>query len=292
MLRKTPFFLVGVLILISACSPEQQLSRAKSLEKKGEYYKAWEKYQELAANRPQSPTAPEAVFRAGWIAQRQFDDCFMASTFYDEVLTRYPDSDPWAKAALLQKNSCPDYFPLIPGSIWVEVDSDTKGSNARVEISCHPDEKQANALPSQAGKLVKDYYAGAKKSISLELFYKKDQQELHEMKRGQENSSIVILKWPVEVGTKWTNRDGARSTTYQIVSLDETVSVVAGDFKDCLHVRSSGMGESAIKNEYYAPGVGRVLTSITSNQNEKRITELASYKIMDAPAFSVEETKP
>src|SRR4051812_19699076 len=93
-------------LALSACSPERDLAKAKALEKSGKVYKAWEKYQEFAAKNPQHPRAPEAIFRAGWVAQQNFNDCFMANTFYDEVLTRYPESDPWSRAAMLQKNSC------------------------------------------------------------------------------------------------------------------------------------------------------------------------------------------
>jgi len=34
-----------------------------------------------------------------------------------------------------------------------------------------------------------------------------------------------------------------------------------------------------VKSDYYAPGVGPVLTTLTSQAGEKRITELASYSI-------------
>ncbi len=276
--KKAILYFLPLVFLAAGCSPERQMARAHSLEKKGKYYRAWEKYQEIAANNPQSSVAPEAIFRAGWVAQRNFDDCFMAATFYDDILGRYPDSEPWAQAALLQKNSCPDYFPLIAGSSWTEVDSDTKGANARVDIVCGPS-GEPRSLPGQSGKIVKNYYAGDKKSLSLELIYKKEELELKEYKAGQENLAVVLLKWPVAVGSKWMNRVDGRAIHYEIVSLEAPVSVLAGEFNECLHVRSYVNAESGVKNEYYAPGIGRVLTSITSKGVEKRITELSTYKV-------------
>jgi hypothetical protein len=66
---------------------------------------------------------------------------------------------------------------------------------------------------------------------------------------------------------------------YKIVSLDEKVRVVAGEFEHCLKVQSGVSGiVGASTNEYYAPGVGRVLTTISTKGNENRVTELLSYK--------------
>ena len=274
-------FFLPIVIFAAGCSPERQLASAQKLEKKGKYYKAWGRYQEIAANNPQSAVAPEAIFRAGWVAQRNFDDCYMAGTFYDDILDRYPDSEPWAQVALLQKNSCPDYFPLIAGSSWTEVDSDTKGANARVEILCEPS-GEPRSMPGQSGKIVKNYYAGAKKSFSFEIVYKKEEHALKEYKPGQENLAIDILKWPVEVGSKWVNRVDGRAVNYEIVSIEALVSVLAGEFTQCLHVRSYVNGDPGVKNEYYEPGIGRVLTSISSKGGEKRITELSVYKIEDS----------
>ena len=70
--------------------------------------------------------------------------------------------------------------------------------------------------------------------------------------------------------------------------MDKKLSVMAGDFRECLHVRSYVAGEGVVKNEYYAPEVGRILTSITTKAGEKRITELASYNIATDLDFTVE----
>lgn len=284
---KTKFSLIvfslGALI-VSGCGADRKLDRAMSLEKEGKVYKAWEKYQEFAAKNPQHARAPEAVFRAGWVAQRHFGDCFMAQTFYDEVLTRYPDASPWGEAALLQKNSCPDYFPLVAGSRWVEGDSDTKGKNARIEITCEAVVGEPKTLPSQAGVLMRQFYAGDKKSLVTKATYRKDQLELREY-RSENAPPLVLLKWPVEVGTKWSTQADGRLVRYEIASLSAQVSVVAGDYDDCLHVRSSYPGDSTIRNEFYAPGIGRILTSMTTSKGEKRITELLEASLVEAPDF-------
>lgn len=272
------------ILLALGCSPDRQLNRAEKVEKKGEVYKAWELYQEFAAKHPSHPRAPEAVFRAGWVAQSHFNDCFMANTFYDEVVTRYPDSDPWAKAASLQKNNCPDYFPLIPGSQWTEVDSESKGQNARIEVSCEEIPGEPKSLPSQAGLLNRQFYAGDKKSLTTKATYRKDQMELQEF-RSDKISPTVLIKWPIETNARWSTQVEGRLARYELATMSSHVSVMAGDFDDCLVIRSFFPGESAVKNEYYAPGVGRVLTTVTTPKGEKRITELSTYKISEIPEY-------
>jgi hypothetical protein len=286
--------IIGATALVSiiGCSPDRQLERIRTLERKGQYYKAWEKYQEFVAAHPKHPGAPEAVFRAGYVAQQHFNDCFMASTFYDEVIARYPTSEPWSQAATLQKNNCPDYFPLIEGSSWTEVDSDTKGKTARIEIMCETFSDSPRLLRSQAGRLIKTYFAGDKKSLVRSLVYKKEQTELQQSSTGQEADPEIIMKWPIDVGTRWATRIAGRVTNCEISSIDRAISVVAGDFEGCLLIRSYSSDEGAVKNDYYAPGVGHILTSITSKAGEKRITELASYRINENSSFSTDGTTP
>src|SRR5205814_584439 len=113
--------------------------------------------------------------------------------------------------------------------------------------------------------------------------YKKDQSELQEFKQGQDEDPHVVLKWPIEIGNHWKSKGEGRIFNSEIISLSTHISVSAGDFDQCLLVRSFATGDTAAKNEYYAPGVGRVLTSLTSPKGEKRITELSSFHIKDVP---------
>src|SRR5258706_8792771 len=274
------------LFSLAGCGANHEFKAAIKLEKKKQYYKAWEKYQEFAANHPKHEKAPEALFRAGWVAHKNFQDCYIAQTFYEEVLLRYPQSDPWARAAALQSRSCPDYFPLIGGAQWIEVDSDTNGKNARIEIVEVPLKGQRKNLPSESGCLERTYFAGMKKFETTEYCYLKEQSEVLEFKKEAENIKKTVLKWPLEVGAKWTTRSSGQIFHYEIVSLDKDIAVAAGNFKHCLSVQSYIEGNPGAKIEYYAPQVGRVLTTSSTKQGEKRITELMSFKIPEMADFS------
>ncbi len=278
------FFIVG-------CTPQQRLERVRKLERKGKTYAAWQKYQEFAANYPKHEGAPEALFRAGWLSQRSLNDCGMANVFYDSVLEKYPQSDPWARLATNQKVNCPDYFPLTAGSQWVEGDSDSSGKNARIETVCKP-ATDKGAMPSEAGVLVRTYFAGKEKFKSTELLYKKIEGELRELDEANDPRPKVILQIPITVGARWKTKSGVRTFTYEIVANDKTVKVEAGEFNNCVLVRSSAEGVPGATNEYYAPSVGRVLTSFSTTAGEKRNTELLSYKPAPDVDFKTVQTNP
>ncbi len=280
------------LLVLCACTPNQQFHRAQKLQKKGNYYSAWQKYQEFAARYPKNPHAPEALFYAGWIAQQQRNDCGMAGVFYDQVAERYPQSDPWARLAAHEKNNCPDYFPLMPGFKWVEGDSETQGKNARVETVC----KSAagdGSLPSEAGILERTYFAGTAKFKSTQLIYKKSGDELQEFTSEDDPRYKVILKIPSQMGAHWKTKWAERIFNYEIVADDKTVKVAAGEFRSCILVKSTVDGVPGATLEYYAPSVGRILTAFATPSGEKRNTELLSYKPAAADIdFKVKTNNP
>jgi tetratricopeptide (TPR) repeat protein len=284
---------MGLLLafLLVGCGPQSKFNNATSLEKKGRPYEAWQAYQEFAAENPGHALAAEALFRAGWLAQRKVGDCAMAAVFYDQVLEQYPQSEPWAQAALLRKNNCPDYFPLMPGAHWVEGDSETKGKNARIEIESLAKDKKEAFLSGDSGRLRKTYFAGDKKFESKELFYRKQDLELHESLSENDPQSKIILKWPLEVGTRWSTKWQKQLFHFTITGIDKTITVVAGEFQHCLEVTSSIEGTAGNRTDIYAPGVGHILTLQSSRNQEIRITELLSFKSPDDLNEPLEEKK-
>jgi len=274
-----------------SCGPDFQFNKARKKEDQGKYSEAWTLYQEFVAKNTKHFLAPEALFRAGWMAQQGLEDCHVATVFYDKVRTQYPQSEPWARAATLQAQNCPDYFPLIPGSQWEEGDSDTKGYLARTLTKCLALKQTKNVIPSQAGELVRETFAGRKKVFSNSYVYKKENKALNEYFTEDDSRSKPILKWPLTVGRTWRTRLQGRFFNFEIISLNETVKVKAGTFENCLKVRSAIERSPGARFEYYAPGVGRVLTTLSSQKGEKRNTELMSYKIADFPGFSTNKGK-
>lgn len=276
----------AIVCLSIGCGPNYQFNRAKKLERKGQFYKAWTLYQEFSSHYPTHSAAAEAVFRSGWLAQTKLGDCFMAGTFYDTVLEKYPQSEPWAKAAQLQKDNCPDYFPFLPGSKWVMGDSDTGGKNARIEIEAKTADKGTNLYLLDSARLVRSYFSGEKKFDTKESLIKKKDSELQEFPSPNDPVYKVPLKWPVIVGNTWSYKYGKQLFKNEVVSTDATIKVIAGEFTDCLKVKTFAEGYPGVKFDYYAPSVGLILSAQDARGEEKRITELLQFDIKDDEAPS------
>jgi len=281
-------------ILLTGCGPQSEFNKAKKLEEKKRYGDAWTRYQNFVARNPKHAKAPEALFRAGWMAQVGMDDCYVAQTFYEQVITRYPQSEPWAQAASFQMQNCPDYYPLIPGSKWEEGDSDSKGQLARTVIECEPLKSSKALFPSEGAKLIRTYYAGDKKFRTSEFIYRKEKGQVAEFSNEKDHISKILLRWPIQVGTTWKTKVDDRVFRYEIVSLEEKVKVQAGEFLNCIKIWSTFEGARVgSQYEYYAPGVGRALTTQSAGQagDEKRLTELLTYEIAPLPDFALEDQK-
>ncbi len=257
------------------CGPDAQFKRARGAEAAGRSYEAWLKYQEFVARYPDSPKAGEAVFRSGWLAENTLGDCDAAKTFYSRVQKDYPASDPWSRLAAFQANNCPDYFPLVPGGSSVEGDSESGGKNARIETICETSTDTAG-IPFAAGVLVRDYFGGDNKFKTTRTSYRKSGPTVWE--DGEAGDSRLVLQGPFEVGGEWDAALAGRKFHYKVVSTSETVTVRAGTFAGCLVVRSNASGVQGSAKEYFAPSVGRVLSSFVGEEGERRNVELLSYK--------------
>lgn len=281
------FFCLG---LICGCGGDAKFSQAKKLEAKGEYQKAWEFYQEFAAKNPRHAAAAEALFRAGWLAQKQLGDCVAARAFYDSVLQNYPQSGSWAAQSAYYRNNCPDYFPVLNGFRWVEGDSDTNGKNARIEIVCRVQPNKDNK--DTLAVITKTYFAGETKFKGVDFTYKKTDLEVMEFASKTDPRFKTILMWPLLAGTKWVTKHDNKTFRYEIVAADKEIKVQAGTFANCIQVRSTIDGFPGATNEYYAPDIGRVLVTISTSEGERRNTELLSFTLPKDTEPKPSEEKP
>ena len=56
------------------------------------------------------------------------------------------------------------------------------------------------------------------------------------------------------------------------------MKVRAGEFENCIKVRQAAAGAPSWVYEYYAPWVGRIMTSVAGKNFENRVTELIKYE--------------
>ena len=278
----------GCLALVSfAAGCGSDFDRAAARERSGAALTAARHFERFAARRPADRRAPEALLRAARIYLYVFDRCPEAQPLLERAARGYPDS-PWAEQARRALLDCPEYFPLRPGSSWVFVDSQTGGRNMRLELFL-AGSGGAGARADIGGA----YFAGKTRFQSYRRSYAKEGWAVWET---EGKDRVAILRYPFRKGTSWTGKRGGRAVSLSIDADHETVRVRGGTFHDCIKVREAQAGLPAWRYDYYAPGIGRVRTTVAGPRFEKPNTELKSAKI-PPPSFPVAgaagtDTKP
>ena len=271
-------FCTAAAALLSAlgCGPDYAFKKAQLLEKEGYCVEASVKYEELSKKHPSHPIAPEALYRIGTIYRTRLKMYSHAHRYYDELIARYPKAEPWAAMAQLGLFNSPDYHPLRTGSFWIEGDSVSGGRNMRSEWNCRE-------VSSGTFEMQRRISAGSRLVTTLTRYYEKKNLELHEYENaGKTGSPTVILSYPFATGRTWNTVRSGKKVVYAIVAEDLTLKVAASDFYGCIKVSEEYPGLSGSKKyNYYAPGVGWILTTIgAEGREEHRNTELLSYKII------------
>ncbi len=258
---------------LSGCAPLEYGWAARQ-ERTGRFEESLKDFLRLADRHPDSGLAPKALFRAGRLASRVLQDQNLARETFQKIIDRYGDRGDWGPRAEWALFITPNYFPLTVNGEWEEGDSDTGGKNALVRTVCRPlKDDPWGAL------LARSYYAGGRfvKTLSINRLCRKRGLELREYSEGKD-SYTVVLKYPFEKGQTWSSQRDGQKMVYTVEGF-AAVKVRAGEFQGCLKVREQAAGAPSWKVDYYAPGVGRVLTTLATEAGEKRNTELLSYNL-------------
>jgi hypothetical protein len=216
--------------------------------------------------RPDDPRAAEARVRLGEIHASGFRRCLEARREFEAALRSGRLDAAWDKRAKAGLMACPDYFPLEEGRSWVYGDSASRGRNMRLELQVE------RSSASAQGQVTSSLFAGKKRIRSATESYRKEDWTLWRLEGPKK---LAVLKYPYLPGMSWAASDGMR---YKIESNSEKVRTQAGTFELCLKVRESNPQiPDSWKYDYYAPGVGRVKTSVAGPGYENPNTELLSF---------------
>jgi hypothetical protein len=204
--------------------------------------------------------------RAGRLYAGKFRRWPEARAAFEKAARAYQGREPWASSARAALLDCPDYFPLRQGAEPVFVDSLTGGRNMRLALRVQA------STDGVRGSIDGAYYAGSQRVRETHLQYAKEDWAVWEI-NGKER--VPILRYPFKTGMQWTSRRDGRPIEFRIESDTETVTLKGRKFYDCLKVRESAPNAQAWTNVYYAPGIGRIKTTIGVPGSETPNTELA-----------------
>lgn len=261
-------------LALAACGAPGIFNKARDLERKGYFIEACLRYETLVKRHPKHPLAPAALYHLGRIYQKHLKLYSQSSQYYQDLLKAYPAAQPWVSRAMQGAMGSPDFFPLSPGSFWIEGDSQSGGSNMRAEWTCL-------AVSSTVWAIQRKVFAGKTAVATIKRYYSVNAFALQEKETPSDPRSTVVLSYPYYDGKSWkTVRDG-QSVVYTIVTRSATVLTKAGEFTGCLKIREENPRiPGSHRINYYAPGIGWVLTTTaTAGGAEHRNTELLSCKI-------------
>ena len=166
-----------------------------------------------------------------------------------------------------------DYFPLAVGNRWVYAAS-TGDSTEEWKVIRQEDDvfvvkitadslstasfdeffrlaaaglERVSATNSNSGN-------GKPEEMEQPVINAKFQAQLEEKPDALEGQPLFFFKAPVQLGASWETTDGR----YEVTGLNETVSVPAGTFSNCVEVMHWSKGGKVTVITSYAPGVGVV----------------------------------
>lgn len=86
-----------------------------------------------------------------------------------------------------------------------------------------------------------------------------------ENKYGLFYAELKVLAYPVKKGKEWS----AGPYAFKIESVDQTVTIPAGTFKNVVEVKTTEKGVKGYTTSYFAKGVGQILRESVDGQSKK-----------------------
>ena len=143
-----------------------------------------------------------------------------------------------------------DFFPVVMGSSWdYQGEGNEYASFTRKVL--FTSENLAQIREDNGGTVSAAVYKISPESVSRVFFLGEAYGQTNYLK-SPSNENIVILKTPLQVGTKWTGPNGTR----EIADLNAAVTTPAGSFTQCLKVKITDKNSTVY--EYFKKGVGMV----------------------------------
>lgn len=166
-----------------------------------------------------------------------------------------------------------DYFPFAPANAWTyerfgQVDTLglTYSFSGSEVVSVSGVEEQPG------GDLIQLFTAGTDTlfgegvdSIFIPLggasFVRMNDQGVWAYTDSLMSDSVLVAQFPLTPGDSWLYSADPEATA-ELIAVDEVVTVPDGEFDDVLHIRiTQGDVISMTQDEYYAPGIGNIMTS-------------------------------
>jgi hypothetical protein len=151
-----------------------------------------------------------------------------------------------------------NYFPLTKGSTWKYQGEGNEYAAFNREV-LFIKENLAQLKEDNGGTVSASIFKVTDNEI-IRIYFQGEVYEAINLLDRQSNDDTIILKAPLETGTKWNNRDHGR----EIVDINATITTPAGKFENCIKVKITNPYSTLY--EYYKEEVGLVKREFHSEQ--------------------------
>jgi len=169
-------------------------------------------------------------------------------------------------------NNPADYFPLAKGSFWeYEGDGNEYASFNRKVLFTKGNLAQISE--DNGGTVITRIIEAADNGIKLVYFEPESYNPNNMLETAfVSNNDTILIKGPIQVGTNWTDNDGAK----EIVAVDAQVDTPIGKFDNCIKIKTKSIEEVIYR--YYKKDIGMVKQEFISGDTTITST-LKKYKI-------------
>ncbi|MEL7568091.1 MAG: hypothetical protein AAGU27_24890 [Dehalobacterium sp.] len=163
-----------------------------------------------------------------------------------------------------------DYFPLSQGSTWQYLGEGNEYASFKREVIFA--EGNRGQIKEDNGGTVSAVVFDVTDEAITRVFFQGESYENDNFLNAEPNDNLVILKAPLQVGTKWETDDSSR----EIVDLNASLDTPAGNFEKVLKMKITFPDSTMF--EYYKDGVGMIKREYISG-DFKVTSTLEKYEI-------------
>ncbi|HHT64389.1 MAG: hypothetical protein ACOX4H_09845 [Bacillota bacterium] len=185
----------------------------------------------------------------------------------EEDQSQVEEGDPEKEVGLKPE----DYFPLTQGSTWRYLGEGNEYATFTREV-VFAEGNRAQIKEDNGGTVSASVFETTDEAVTR-IFFQGESYENENYLNDESNDNLVILKAPLQVGTKWDTGDSTR----EILDLNASLNTPAGDFEKVLKIKIT-FPDSTIY-EYYKDGVGMVKREYISNEDYRVTSSLEKYEI-------------
>lgn len=185
------------------------------------------------------------------------DRTFVPVRFVSETLGAEVDWDNTLRIVIIETEaeeneglSLRDFFPLTAGSTWQYQGEGNEYAPFSREV-LFVDDNRAQVSEDNGGTVSASVFEFQEDQI-IRTFFRGEEYDGNNLLDEEANDDMVLLKAPLEVGTKWETSNGTR----EIVETDAIVNTLAGNFENCLRIEIAT--DYSVMYEYYKEGVGLI----------------------------------